>query len=96
MTVRHMTSLDNVDIQGFLIDASTSCHGTIRGGRVEALGGSVDPLTHLNLDFPDHELGECVVATHLEVGAKVVARPEGGFLIARPRPADIVRLGRVD
>ena len=86
MPVRHVTPLDNIDAGRFLIDPSRACHGAIRGGCVEDLSGPVDPLTHLNRDFPDHQLGECVVVERLERGAKVVAGPEGGFLWARPRP----------
>jgi len=96
MVIRHMTFLDNVDGEGFIIDPSKSCHGTIRGGSVEDLSGPVDPLTHLNRDFPDHDLGECVVAESLVRGGKVVVGSEGGFVRAWPRPADMVSLGKVD
>ena len=96
MAVRHVTSLDNIDAEGFLVDPSKACHGSISGGRLEDLSGLVDPLTHLNRDFPDHQLGECVVAERLERGGKVVVGPDGTFLRARPRPAGYTPLGRID
>lgn len=96
MAIRHVTSTDNVDDEGFLIDPTRAHHGTIQAAHVEDLGGPVDPLTHLNRDFPDHELGECVVAERLAVGAPVVWSGDGTFQRAIVRPGAMSPLGRVD
>ena len=96
MTVRHITSADNVDADGRLIDATVARHGTIRGSHVDSLAGLVDPTTHLNADFADHELGECVIAAELEVGAELTLDEHGQFAHARPRPDARRSLGPVD
>ncbi len=94
--IRHLTSIDNVDSEGFLVDPSRACHGTLRNRCVADLAGPVDPLTHLNRDFPDHELGECVVVERLECGAPVQIGPEDAPLRAWPRRDSSDALGRVD
>ena len=96
MTVRHLTPSENVDAEGFLIDPSRACHGALRNGRVEDLSGPVDPLTHLNRDFPDHELGECVIVERLECGGKLLTDSRGTPLRARPRRASSISRGNVD
>ncbi|SDB95254.1 hypothetical protein GA0111570_11179 [Raineyella antarctica] len=96
MNVRHITHRRNVDEAGLLIDAEQVCHGTVQGGVIAALAGPVDPLTHLNRDFHEHELGECVVAEELVVGSAVLLDGEGHFLRASQRPGAKKSLGRVD
>ena len=96
MAIRHVTSIDNVDAEGFLIEPTRSCHGTIRAAHVEDLGGPVDPLTHLNRDFPDHDLRECIVAERLETGAPIVRDDDGQFLRAVVRQSSMGSLGPVD
>jgi hypothetical protein len=96
MTVRHITSVDNVDDEGYLIDPSACGHGTISSGTIDALAGLVDPLTHLNRDFPEHQLDECVVAEQLAIGSSLVREPAGEFRRAVPRRAAMEARGRVD
>ena len=96
MTVRHITSLDNVDGEGYLIDPLACRHGTIASGAIDALAGLVDPLTHLNRDFPEHQLDECVVAQQLAVGSAVTREPAGAFRRAVPRRTAMEARGRVD
>lgn len=96
MTVRHLTTVGNVDADGYLVDATQVCHGTLAASRVAALGGPIDPSTHLNRDFPDHQLGECVIAEAFEVGAPVVLDTEGQFTHARPRHDASTALGPVN
>ncbi len=96
MTVRHITSVDNVDDDGRLIDATIAHHATLHGSRIASLAGLVDPTTHLNADFADHELGECVIAAELEVGAEIVLDENGQFARAVPRPDARRSLGAVD
>jgi hypothetical protein len=96
MGIRHVVEAANVDEEGFVIDATAARHCMIRAGTVFDLAGSVDPLTHLNRDFPDHALGECVVAERLQPGARVHTDEDGRFTCARTRPEAMAWLGRVD
>jgi hypothetical protein len=95
MRIRHLVGSDNVDEQGFVIDPLLARHGLVAGGRVAALAGPIDPLTHLNLDFPDHRLDDCVVAEELEVGARLLWDGEQ-FRLAAVRTAVYCRLGPID
>jgi hypothetical protein len=95
MRARHLTAVDNVAADGSLIDASAVRHGLIVAGRVEALAGFVDPLTHLNADFAEHGLEQCAVVERLEVGAPVCFE-EDGFRLAWAADSDYQPLGRVD
>lgn len=94
--IRHMVESENVDPAGFIIDASRAVHGVILHGLVEEMSGPVDPVTHLNREFPDHQLGPCVVAEHLAPGSPVLVDGEGQLTFAQPRPDSIERHGRVD
>lgn len=96
MTVRHITQADNVDEDGFMIDASLVHHGVIQGGHLHSLGGKVDPQTHLNVDFPDHRTEECAIAETLEVGAPIVRDENDQFARTRPRPNAVQPLGKID
>ncbi|MHB1733369.1 MAG: hypothetical protein ACYCU8_07925 [Ferrimicrobium acidiphilum] len=96
MSVRHFVTADNADDAGNIEDATKTCHGSIRAGLVEDVGGLIDPLTHLNLDFPDHQLGECVVVQSFERGSAVLRDEQGLFVTAWPRPEAFSHLGRVD
>ncbi len=96
MTVRHITTVGNVDDDGYLIDATIASHGTLRGSHIDSLAGPVDPTTHLNADFADHELGECVIAAELEVGAEIMLDENGHFARAHPRLDARQSLGAVD
>ena len=95
MRIRHVTAADNVDQAGYLIDPRAVAHGVIVAGRMAALAGPIDPLTHLNQDFPDHGLEQCVVAERLEVGA-AVRFGRDGLLVASAAPSAYRPLGRVD
>lgn len=96
MTVRHFTCRDNVDEHGYLRDNQRVHHGTLGGGVISALGGPVDPTTHDNLDYPEHETGECVVTEELEEGSPIVWTEDGQYMSARPQPGSKQRLGRVN
>lgn len=95
MNVYHLVAAENVGDDGLIMDARLVRHGVIEAGRVGALAGPIDPLTHLNLDFAAHQLGECVVVAALAVGAAVGFAGDG-FAVARPQRAAFARLGAVD
>jgi hypothetical protein len=95
MRIRHLVSADNVDAGGLVLDPLLARHGLVIGGRVAELAGPIEPLTHLNLDFPDHRLDECLVAERLEAGAALLWNGDR-FRAARVHPAAYARLGPVD
>jgi hypothetical protein len=94
--IRHMVASGNVDQEGYVIDPSQAVHGVILHGLVKEFSGSVDPVTHLNRDFPDHHLGPCVIAMRLEPGSPVLVDSEGQLTFAQARPSAFKRSGRVD
>ena len=95
MRVRHLTAADNVAADGSLIDPTAVRHGLIVAGRVSALAGPVDPLTHLNADFDEHGLEQCAVVARLEVGAPACFG-EDGLRLGWADDAAYLPLGRVD
>jgi len=94
MKVRHLTAADNVAADGSLIVPTAVRHGTIVAGRVDALAGLVDPLTHLNSDFTEHGLEQCAVVERLEVGAPACFE-EAGLRFAWAADEAYRPLGRV-
>lgn len=95
MRIRHLIAAEHVDERGFVILPEAARHGVIVGGRVAALAAPIEPETHLNLDFPDHRLEECLVVEQMTVDAAVLRTGER-FVSARVRPTAYRRLGRVD
>jgi len=95
MRIRHVVAQENVDQDGDIRDPRRARHCIVVAGRIADLSGEVDPMTHLNLDFPSHQLGPCVVAERLERGATVL-REDGGFRFAEPLPLAATHLGAVD
>jgi hypothetical protein len=95
MRIRHLISADNVDVDGFVINALLARHGLVVAGRVAQLAGPIDPRTHLNQDFPEHGLDDCLVAERLQVGAPLLWAGER-LSMARARPSAYTALGPVD
>lgn len=96
MIVRHVVAAANVDAEGFVRDPLQARHGVVYAGTLADLSGEVDALTHLNLDFPAHSLGPCVVAQDLSPGAPVLRNADGMMVFASIRPASMTHLGSVD
>ena len=95
MRIRHIAAIDNVDAQGYLIDPLLVRHGIVLGGQIGDLAGLIDPQTHLNSDFLEHRLEECLVAERLERGA-VLLRDGDRFRMALVRAGAYTSLGPVD
>lgn len=95
MLIRHIAAAANVSPDGLVVDPERVRHGVIQAGRLAALGAEIDPLTHLNLDFPHHRVDLCVVAERLEVGSSV-AWTTDGLRSAQVKPQAYRRLGPVD
>ena len=95
MRIRHLIAATDVDAEGRILAPERARHGIVVGRRIAALAGLIDPLTHLNLDFPDHRLEECLVAESLCEGAPVLIDAEGWRLAYTP-PTAFAHLGPVD
>jgi len=94
MLLRHLVAADNVDADGWIIDPQLVHHGVLQAGRVAALAGPIDLATHLNLDFPDHQLGECMVIEQMIVGA-ALSQTAAGIQRSGPRRAAFMHRGIV-
>ena len=95
MRIRHLVAADNVDAQGYVIDPLLVRHGIVLAGQIGDLAGPIDPQTHLNRDFLEHRLEECLVAEQLERGAALL-RDGDWFRMALVRPSRYTSLGPVD
>jgi hypothetical protein len=95
MRIRHIVEIENVDSQGYVIDPLLVRHGIVLAGEIGDLAGPIDPQTHLNRDFVEHRLEECLVAEQLERGATLL-RDGDRFRIALVRTSAYMSLGSVD
>ena len=95
MRIRHLVERENVDARGFVRDATAIRHGLIIGRRVSALAGPIDPATHLNRDFHEHLVDDCVVVERFVVGAPVVLDGDR-FAIAQVATVAFAHRGPVD
>jgi hypothetical protein len=71
MLVRHCVEESNVDENLIVIDPTKIRHGIVLAGRLQSMSGLIDPASHLNLDYPDHKITNCVIVEKFENGAKV-------------------------
>jgi hypothetical protein len=92
--IRHFTSQDNVR-DGVVLDPTKCKHATLHALRISALSGWIDPLTHLNLDFPEHLTRAVDVVENLELGSGIVLS-RGQFVRARIPESALKHLGDVD
>ncbi len=95
MVIRHCTEAKNVNADLTVIDATNIRHVTINARRISSMSGKIDPKTHLNLDYPDHRVTDCVVAEKLELGA-IVRLKNGGLVFATVDPSSYSNLGPID
>ena len=77
----HLTSIDNI-VDGRVQDPTLVKHGIINGKRISDLFWWIDPITHLNLDFPTHLMTVVFVALRLEKGTKMLM--DGSRFISAP------------
>lgn len=95
MRIRHLIASEHVDEAGYVRAPEQARHGLVVAGRVAELAGLIEPETHLNLDFPEHRLDECLVVEEMRPGAAVL-RDGQRFRTARVAPGAYRRLGPVD
>lgn len=95
MGVRHVVERRNVGPSGLVIDPLRARHCVVEAQRIAILGGEIDPRTHLNLEFDEHGLTECLIADRFAVGSPIEMGAEG-WAIARVDPRAYAHLGPVD
>jgi hypothetical protein len=71
MLIRHCVEESNVDKNLIVIDPTKIRHGVVAAGRLQSMSGLIDPASHLNLDYPDHKVTNCIIVEKFENGAKV-------------------------
>jgi hypothetical protein len=69
--IRHCVEESNVNENMYVIDPSRIRHVVIVAGKIASMSAYIDPLTHLNLDFPYHRVTMCVIAERFEIGARI-------------------------
>jgi len=90
----HLTSIDNI-VDGSVQDPTLVKHGITHGKRISNLFWWIDPVTHLNLDFPTHLMTVVFMALSLEKVAKMLT--DGSrFFDASVDSGAYQHFGRVD
>jgi hypothetical protein len=59
------------------------------------MSGLIDPASHLNLDYPDHKITNCIIVEKFENGAKV-RLGDRGLIFAFVDRSSFDHLGFVD
>lgn len=95
MKIRHCVEESNVDENMKVIDPLKIRHVTVFSGKIEDMSGLIDPASHLNLDFPDHKVVECIIAEKFEKNAKV-RMDNDGLLFATVDRSAFSHYGTVD
>lgn len=81
--------------KGEVINPKKVKHADVTALKISNISGWIDPLTHLNLDFPKHLIKEVNVAENLDIGGKVVLDGER-FMTALVNPLSYKHFGFVD
>jgi len=95
LQIRHCTEKSNVDDSLLIIDPMRIKHVIVKSGKLSLISGSIDPKSHLNLDYPYHLVKKCIVAEKFEIGSNV-EMSEGGFVFAELDPAKYGHYGKYD
>ncbi len=83
--IRHCVEESNVDHDMNVLNPNKIRHVTVAGGKIVLMSGLIDPVSHLNLDFPDHRVTICIIAQTLEIGASVKMDGDGLVFATVPR-----------
>jgi hypothetical protein len=93
--IRHCAEECNIDSGMKVIDATKIKHVIVVAGRIGHMSGFIDPATHLNFDFPDHQVGPCIIAQCFKVGAAVKFGHQG-FVFATVSQDSFSHYGKID
>jgi hypothetical protein len=96
MKVRHCVEKSNVESTSLtIIDPLQVRHAIVNSGKISSLSGSINPQSHLNLDYPVHLVKNCIIANKFELGSKIELS-NGGFIFAQVRPDSYQHYGKYD
>lgn len=95
MQIRHCTEKSNVDESLLIIDPTQIRHVIVKSAKLSSISGSIDPKSHLNLDYPYHLVKQCIIAEKFEIGSKV-EMSEGRFVFAEMDPSNYQYYGKYD
>jgi hypothetical protein len=95
LQIRHCTEKSNINDSLLIIDPMQIRHVVVKSGKISLISGSIDPKSHLNLDYPYHLVKQCIVAEKFEIGSKVQMSEEG-FVFAELDPAKYRHYGKYD
>lgn len=95
MQIRHCTEKSNVDESLLIVDPTQIRHVIVKSAKLSSISGSIDPKSHLNLDYPYHLVKQCIIAEKFEIGSKVEMY-EGGFVFAEMDPSNYQHYGKYD
>ena len=95
LQIRHCIEKSNINESLLIVDPIQIRHVIIKSGKLSSISGSIDPKSHLNLDYPYHLVKKCVIAEKFEIGSKV-EMAEGGFVFAEMDPSNYQHYGKYD
>ena len=95
MQIRHCTERSNVDESLLIVDPTKIKHVIVKSAKLSSISGPIDPKSHLNLDYPYHQVKQCIIAEKFEIGSKVEMY-EGGFVFAEMDPSKYQHYGKYD
>ena len=96
MKVRHCVEKSNVELKSLtIIDPLQVRHAVVNSGKISSLSGSINPKSHLNLDYPVHLVKNCIIADKFELGSKIELSNDG-FIFAQVRPDSYRHYGKYD
>ena len=95
MQIRHCVEEDNVNDNMLIKDPTKIRHIVIFGGKIKSMSGFIDPVSHLNIDYPLHKVTKCVIAKKFEIGSNILF-DDRGFLFAVVVPSHFGNYGYLD
>ena len=70
-------------------------HVVIKSGKIMSLSGLIDPVSHLNLDYPLHLVKNCIISEKFKIDSKIEIS-NGGFIFAQVNPNSYQHYGKYD
>jgi hypothetical protein len=93
LKIRHCVEKSNVEDSLIVMDPLKIRHVVIQSGKISSLSGLIDPISHLNLDYPLHLVKNCIIAEKFVLGSKIDIS-NGGFIFAQVRSTSYRHYGK--